>query len=107
MIFFSNLKRRPKMPKNSQDIWEVGMYTMDNSWQSSRWISYFILFIALKLSLESDDEQLSWLKQFERSGVKTGESEEVLRQIERELDIFRWSFPATFINSKFRPLMIK
>lgn len=34
--------------------------------------------IALKLSFESDDEQLSWLKQFERSGVKTGETEEVL-----------------------------
>jgi hypothetical protein len=38
---------------------------------------YFCIFPALKLSFESDDEQLSWLKQFERSGVKTGETEEV------------------------------
>lgn len=36
-------------------------------------------FAGLKLALESDDEQLAWLKQFERSGVATGESEEVLR----------------------------
>ena len=39
---------------------------------------YTYIFQALKLSFESDDEQLSWLKQFERSGVKTGETEEVL-----------------------------
>ncbi len=35
------------------------------------------IFLALKLSFESDEEQLSWLKQFERCGVKTGETEEV------------------------------
>ena len=105
MIFFSNLKRRPKMPKNSKRHLRsryVRWTIADNHPQEFHFSS-----IVLKLSFESDDEQLSWLKQFERSGVKTGESEEVLRQIEGELDIFRWSFPATFINSKFRPLMIK
>ena len=31
----------------------------------------------LRLAFSSDDEQLSWLKAFERSGAITGQTEEV------------------------------
>jgi hypothetical protein len=40
-------------------------------------IDVVFILLALTLSFESGAEQLSWLKQFERSGVKTGETEEV------------------------------
>lgn len=48
-------------------------------WYTPARSSFDVSFIlpALKLSFESDNEQLSWLKQFEKSGVVTGETEEV------------------------------
>ena len=40
---------------------------------------YFLVFphLVLKLAFESDADQLEWLKQFEKSGVATGQTEEV------------------------------
>ena len=44
---------------------------------SSLFMFLIALIIVLKLAFESDSDQLSWLKQFEKSGVATGQVKEV------------------------------